>query len=157
MCSINIIELLLGFFLGVLASIIASYFVLNKERSNKRKEAKCKWYKYHGIYEGFGYIQGSNSIINPVPQSKAEIKYIQDNKLTISLKHDKREWTGLIIMDFENFGSIVWQYKPEQKNEHIFGFKRCIFNEEEDRFCIYLVGEPHIDNCSKEILIRQKK
>lgn len=152
---INWTELCIGFALGFIASLGASMLILKIERLNKRKVSRNKWQKYQGNYVGFGYEQDNGSILNIKPQSKAEIEFIQDNKLTISLKHDKREWTGLIVMDFDNYGSIVWHYKPEQENEHVFGFKRCIFIEETERFCIYLIGEPINDNCSKEILIRK--
>ncbi len=153
---INWIELFIGFALGITASVIASVVLLRAERISKKNESRRKWERYKGTYAGYGYDQGSDSIINPSPQSEAKIYYKIDNKLEISLSHDSREWSGLIIMDFENYGSIIWHYKPIQEHEHNFGFKRCILKEDNEKFCIYLIGEPLVDNCAKEILIKTK-
>ena len=110
-----------------------------------------KYARFSGEYEGFGFTNIDGRKLQDDPQSQAVIIYDCGNLLSIKVKHDDRNWTGVITMETGNYGTVAWRYQGLLEGQREFGLKRCIFHEDE----IYLIGE-RVEGYSKEVLKKVK-
>lgn len=154
-CSFDSCQLYNGLLLGVIASLISSIIVIRFEKNRRRKKDKTKYNYLEGNYDGFGFKKDDLTLIDPEQQSTAKVNYLKDNKLEITVTHnsgdnEQRTWSGIIIMELETYGSIVWRYHPEQENEFNFGLKRCIVKREKGKVFLLLIGESLMDGTYKE-------
>jgi len=167
-CLLDKCELINGLFLGVISSLFASGITLAIISIKNKKKLKNKFGKTEGEYIGYGYsLEKPDLIIKDLQQSKATIKYLKDNQLNIILTNAsdyiKYQWSGTILLELENYGSLAWKYdiyngKTTGDNIHKFGLKRVIINEDENNYYIYLMDENVGlgEQYGKEILIRAK-
>jgi len=168
-CIFDQCALINGLLLGLSTSAIVSiitYVIVN--RKNK-KVLKKKYGTPEGEYLGYGFERKYpdkpdsplKKTLTNEPISTATIKYIKDNILSISLKHDEKVWTGEIIMESETSGSVAWRYinlpLDNGKEQHWFGLKKVVVRnvEDEKNSYIYLIGDT-LEGFGKEILIRAK-
>jgi len=161
-------ELINGLFLGVISSLIASGITLAIISIKNKKKLKKKFGKTEGEYLGYGYsVENPDLIIKDIPQSKATINYLKNNQLNIILTNAsdniKYQWSGTILLELENYGSLAWKYDIYKGNTignniHKFGLKRVIINEDEKNYYVYLMDENVGlgEQYGKEILIRAK-
>jgi len=108
-----------------------------------------------GDYIGYGF---ENSDANPLvqmknPQSRARVRHVEKNILSIEVEHDDRKWDGDISMEHAAFGTVVWRYVDYPKGKHAFGFKRIMVREETDEVYLYLIREKPF---SKEVFVKSK-
>ena len=154
-CNFGKFELVNGLFIGILSSVLATIIVLTIQYLHRKSVFKKKFLILEGEYEGYGYSDSYPTKLNTnESQSNASIKYIERNKLKIYVKHDERKWTGDLIMESENFGTIVWKYDSEKADEHNFGFKRCYVWKDNDanKLFLYLIGESQLDGTYNGLL-----
>jgi len=149
-CTFSCCEFINGLLLGTIASLFGATIVLLCQKIILRKR-----YKFlEGKYDGYGFRDDDLTLRKQDPQSKAEINYKNDNKLEIIVSHgsgnNQRTWSGMITMELETYGSIVWQYKSEQDYEFNFGLKRCIVKRENEKVYLLLIGESLMDGTYKE-------
>jgi hypothetical protein len=154
-----------GIFLGIVASVLSSVFVLGFISWKRR----MKFGNIQGRYKGYVFgedEQGNKTDVldKTNPTSEAKIEQIGDNILSIEVKelgpkNSKGEnyiWSGEMTMELETsqekFGTIVWRYTNLDEGKERFGFKRCIVTEEGHKVKIYLIGE---DGFGKEVLLRE--
>ena len=139
-------EYIINLLIGVIGSLIAAYLFLNY---TKKKDAKTEEVRYSasaGKYIGYG--PDGNTIDETKPISNAIIEYIGGNqlKLTLTEKNDPHEWIGIISLESNNYGTIVWRYdklhgKKVDPKEHRFGLKKFAFLPWEGRKVAYLMGD----------------
>jgi len=148
-CSLA--SMTLGFVVGVITSAIGTCLVIQWQSDHKRRIQAEKYGKIAGKYQGFTFKASNGRKLSTEPKSTAEITYLKDNFLKIRLvEHNGRSWQGLITMEMEQYGSLVWNYLNSTQEEYEFGFKRCIVNSPNE---IYLIGEK-LDGYDKEVLKR---
>ena len=106
--SLNWAELIIGAILGALigffiALLWDSYIICKK---NKLEKSKYSFLvdNYISKYE------------NGTLKAEAEITYIKDNILKITVKHDTRTWKGTILMSTTEFGNVSFSYSDEPEN-----------------------------------------
>ena len=128
-------------------------------------KTKKKFGKIAGSYLGYGYDEKNASKLKSTPQTEATISYIKDNLLKISVSEHPNQnhykWEGVIALELENYGVITWKYLRFKnlnldKDEHKFGIKRIIINEENGMVYLYFV-EDNLGNSNefgKEIFIK---
>ena len=142
----NYFEWSIGFATGVITSAIGTCLVIRwQTRRLKRLQAE-KYGKMGGNYRGFTFEASNGRTLTTEPKSTAEITYLKANLLKIRLDHNGRSWQGLIAMEMEQYGSLVFKYL----DSHEFGFKRCIINSPDE---IYLISEK-LDGYDREVLKR---
>jgi hypothetical protein len=150
-------NLSLGFISSVLASVLTILIIhLCRERKDRRRFSKAA-----GEYLGYEPRQDKSRELEKEPISKARVTYESENRLRITLTHDKgaRTWEGLITMTNEHYGSLGFQYTNMPEGQYEFGFKRCIVSVKHDK--ILLIGEspPRQDgevSYGREVLIRKQ-
>lgn len=140
-CVFDSCELINGLVLGLGASLI----VLAGQGLITRAQFKRKFRYLVGEYEGYGFQAADPTLRESMPQSKARIEHLNENKLSIEVVHDGRKWNGDIVMELETSGSIIWRYDPRSSAEFNFGLKRCIAKKTEGSVHLLLVGEPMMD------------
>jgi len=167
-CIFDKCELINGLFLGILSSIIASGITYLLISSKKKRNLRKKYGKSDGDYLGYGYSnQDPDLIIRDEPQSRATITYLKENQLNITLTNNfgpiEDQWSGTILLELENYGSLAWKYdiyhgQNTGQQMHKFGLKKVIINEDENDIYIYLVDENLGlgEQYGKEVLIRPK-
>ena len=155
-----------GLFIGIVASLIASLITFLVTLEKTKKKYKRKFGRLEGDYYGYGYSsEDQDLILNSEPQSLAKIRYLKDNLLQFELKENSPSpnysWSGTIVMELDNFGSIAWKYdiyngEKLGQEKHKFGFKRLIVNETKSSFCIYLMEENLIagEKYKREVLTK---
>jgi len=131
---------------GILSSLLATivtYFCLLFWQY-------LKFHKLQGNYEGHRFEEEDPSIMKPDISSYAKIKYSYRNRLVITVKHSDRRWDGIIYMQAENYGSVVWKYDPHKSNEYNFGYKSCYVRKEKCKIYICVTGTPFLDGVHKK-------
>jgi len=163
-CIFNKCELYNGLLIGIVASLITSIII---HLGNKMK-LKRKYGKLEGHYSGHGYSHENNDLkLEQRIQSRATINYLKNNLLQFELTENSTEprykWNGIIVMEFENYGSIAWKYDLYNgerlgQEKHKFGFKRLIVNETNNSLFIYLIEENLVqgEKYPREVLIKDK-
>ena len=138
---------------GVITSVIASGIAWYLGRCYEKNRWRSKYSRYKGEYDGFVFSNTNGRQLKPTPISGARLSYNHDNILSIEVTHDegKRRWQGDIFMETANSGSVVFRY-VDRADELEFGFKRCIFEGDNE---FYLVGE-QTDGYGKEVFKRKK-
>ena len=135
--------------IGVLGSLIATvFFLFYANWSDKRRERK-KYAASVGKYNGYGTTVPQGTIIDKNHLlSKVEITYKGGNLLEIILKeHDNpHEWQGLISMESNHYGTIIWRYnilhgENVDANEHRFGLKKFVYFPKDSKKTAYLMGD----------------
>lgn len=167
-CVFDLCQLWNGMLLGVIASIIATMIVVFYQTCRRKRDLKRKYGKTEGTYMGFKPGKPAQDWDSPkIYTSKAIIKYERDNILSIELTeypvsdHPKFKWTGIITMDFENNGTVTWNYEIYEGESygggnHEFGFKKLIIKDIPDKKTyIYLIDED-IERYGKEVLEKQE-
>jgi len=144
------LQLLIGFVVGFLSSLLASLLERRSQMARTKRLQAEKYGKMAGKYQGFTFEASNGRKLSTEPKSTAEITYLKANLLKIRLDHDDRSWEGLITMEMEQYGSLVWKYLNSIQEEYEFGFKRCIINSLTE---IYLIGEK-LDGYDREVLER---
>lgn len=129
------------------------------ERGKSRKKFSRMVGKYSGHYVG------EQGVIDPEPISTAEIRYLSDNHLWITLEHPPEGpsamWEGDITMEMETFGVVCWRYtrffdeKQDPQKTPWYGFKRIMVREFKDEVHVYLIGDK-AEGFGNEILIRKR-
>ena len=122
---------------GVLPSLLASVIAWCFGVQYMKCRYRSRYSRYLGTYDGYQFSKSVRRKLEEAPTSKAIVSRKADNVLFIKVSHQARTWFGEISMDADNIGSLVWRYTnlPDDKRE--FGFKRCVFLQDE----IYLIGE----------------
>ncbi|MGD1047077.1 MAG: hypothetical protein ABR936_17370 [Bacteroidota bacterium] len=152
--------MLLSLAIGIISSFIASIMFLKFTNRTNKEEFRIKYSGPVGEYSGYSYT-GPNSINIQLeqPVSDAKIEYVSENKLRLTLRelNNPNQWTGIISMETEYYGSVSWRYnilnnKPADITTHSFGFKRLIYLTIDRRKMVYLIGEEWY---GKEILIQK--
>ena len=168
-CIFDKCELVNGLLIGTIASLIASGIAFTISVLKNKRKLRKKYGKAEGSYLGYGYSNDKKGImLEDTPHSEAKITYLQDNHLRIELTETPNEgkylWSGNIIMELENYGSITWNYEiyegiKQGNKRHKFGFKRLIIKEDDKYVYIYLTEENLVDGekFPKEVLVREKK
>ncbi len=148
--------------LGIISSILASVLTLLILRyCNKQKDRK-RFSKAEGEYDGYVPCQDKARELKKESVSEAKVTYEGENRLRITLTHDKgaRTWEGLITMENEHYGSLGFQYTNMTEGQYEFGFKRCIVSVKGDKILLINVAPPRGEGeivYGREILIRKKK
>lgn len=145
-CNMVVLENLLT---GIVGSLIAAVvFLLYTIRRDKKIE-KEKYATSVGKYIGYGTTQQQGTIINKEkPLSKVEITHQGGNLLKLVLKeiNDPHEWHGLISMESNHYGIIIWRYiklhnEDVNPDEHRFGLKKFVFFPQDNKKTAYLMGD----------------
>lgn len=134
--------------IGVLGSLIASGLFLFYTRRKDRNAEKEKYAASIGNYIGYGTTVAQGTIIDTArPLSKVEISYEGGNLLKLVLKeiNHPHEWHGLISMESNHYGTIIWRYSKldnEKVNpdEHRFGLKKFVYFPQDNKKTAYLMG-----------------
>ena len=99
---------------------------------------KARYGKIAGNYNGYGYKTGSSTELDAIPISRANVNYIVENRLEITVVHGEAEWVGELTLSTPKHGIIIWQYSDPGK-DHIYGFKKCLIQDNNNR--IIVIGE----------------
>lgn len=135
--------------IGVLGSLIASrFFLLYTKRKDKNIE-KEKYGAAVGKYIGYGTKVNQGTIIDRnKPLSNVEITYEGGNILKLVLKeiNDPHEWHGLISMESNYYGTIIWRYvklhnENVDRDEHRFGLKKFVYFPQDGKKTAYFMGD----------------
>jgi len=167
---------LFGVVLGVIAAIIT-----NKITTRRFKRGlKEKFGKAEGTYKGYRY-KSTDEKANEICEYKKEqssasreidfskqvstaiITYEGDNVLGISVVNEKEKpddeefiWEGTMTLEVPGSGTVVWRYLKPLREQHQFGFKRCIIRVEKEEVYVYIIEEI-IKGYGKEVFIRPNK
>ncbi|XHR93864.1 hypothetical protein ACFJIV_26735 [Mucilaginibacter sp. UC70_90] len=142
-------ETIQNLILGVASSIIASVlFLFYVSHKDKEKEKK-KYAASVGEYIGYGPTVPNGDIVDmKSPLSNVEIIYEGGNLLKLVLKeiNNSCEWHGLISMESNNYGTIVWRYDTLNGNKvdqdkHRFGLKKFVYFPKGNKRIAYLVDD----------------
>lgn len=148
--------------IGVLGSLIASgLFLLYTNYRDKKRERK-KYAASVGNYIGYGTTVPQGTIIDKNrPLSNVKITYSGGNLLKLVLKeiNDPHEWHGLISMESNHYGTIIWRYvklhnEKVNPDEHRFGLKKFVYFPQDNIKTAYLMGDLQAGYFN-EILIEQ--
>lgn len=134
---------------GATGSLIASFIFLEYTKRKDKQGDKERYGKAEGTYIGYGTTTENGTTINDKsPISDVKIIHLGGNLLQLNLKekNNKHEWEGLISMQSNHFGTIVWRYtilndeKPPS-SEHRFGLKKFVFYPRDNKKVAYIKGE----------------
>jgi hypothetical protein len=135
--------------IGVLSSIIASVFFLIYVNWKDKKKEKKKYAASVGKYIGYGTTTQQGTIIDKNRSlSNVEIIYEGGNLLKLILKeiNNLHEWHGLISMESNHYGTIIWRYtilnaEKVNSDEHRFGLKKFVYFPKDGKKTAYLMGD----------------
>lgn len=155
-------EIIENLIIGALGSLIASVIFLRYTYYKDKKGVKEKYAASVGIYIGYGTTDPQGTILNKErPLSNVQITYEGGNLLKLVLKeiNDPHEWHGLISMESNHYGTIIWRYvklhnQIVNPDEHRFGLKKFVFFPQDNKRFAYLMGDIQAGYFS-EILIAE--
>ena len=135
--------------IGATGSLIASFLFLQYTKRRDKAIDREKFAKSTGKYIGYApKNEGGSTINKDRPLSNVEIIHLGGNLLQLTLKeiNDPHEWQGLISMESNHYGTIIWRYKKLNNKEvdveeHRFGLKQFVFFPKEDKKVAYLMGD----------------
>ena len=157
-----------GLGLGMVASLLASaltYFIIRRREKGTygTAEGKYKGYTYEEVervLDGKVEVEQLRGLNLSTPISFARITYRRLNVLDITVRKAKKQttdedsvWSGTITMQSAESGIVVWRYVTPPRDEHHFGFKRCLVRDAGDQVWVYLLGE---NGYGKEVFCREK-
>lgn len=119
--SLNWIELILGAFLGLGISIIwDKYKCCQRSKTEKKK---------------YSFLLGKYQSVHASGETKAdaEIVYIKDNLLKITVKHGVSIWSGTISMSTTEFGNLAFAYHDSPEN---VGIKLIVLSSDRKSFTL---------------------
>ena len=140
---------ILNLIIGAIGSLIASFLFLQYTKKRDIEIERKKYAESAGKYVGYGPSTDGGSIINhDRPLSDVEIVYLRGNllQITVSEKNDPHVWQGIISMESNHYGTIVWRYikqhgKDTAENQHLFGLKKFVFFPKANKKVCYLMGD----------------
>lgn len=162
MCAID--SIFSNLLIGAVGSLIASGIFLQYTRRKGKAADKEKYAKASGTYIGYGpKSEGGSTINQDRPLSNVEIIHLGGNLLQLTLKeiNDPHEWQGLISMESNHYGTLIWRYKKlhgkeVDMEEHRFGLKKFVFYPKDNKKVAYLMGDIQAGYFS-EFLIESNK
>jgi hypothetical protein len=157
-------ETMQNLLIGVLSSIIASVFFLVYVNYMDKKREKKKYAASAGKYTGYGTTTNPGTAIDRnQPLSDVEIIYEGGNLLKLILKeiNHPHEWHGLISMESNHYGTIIWRYsilngEKVNSDEHRFGLKKFVYFPKNNKKTAYIMGDIQ-ERFYNEILIEKGK
>lgn len=147
----------------IFSALVAASIIYLIECFLRKSRNRNKFIKLEGKYDGYGYKE--YDLIKDKPQSRAKIKYYKDNLLKISVsygnKYSRSKWVGIITMELDNYGSIIWYYKIKEgqkfEDRHSFGGKKLVVREEKKKLYLYLTEIDTLNlGINKEIFVRKE-
>ncbi|MFD2873653.1 hypothetical protein ACFS5N_14300 [Mucilaginibacter ximonensis] len=147
--------------IGIIGSLIASAVFLLFTNWTYKKDKKKKYSAASGKYIGYGPTEKRGDVINMNrPLSDVKIIYQESNLLNIVLKEreHENEWHGLISMQSNNYGTIIWRYvvlggKKVPSENHRFGTKQFAYLPRGNQKIAYLIDDIDKTGMDREILI----
>ena len=141
-------QILLNLIIGAIGSLIASFIFIRYTRKRDKEIERRNYDDSVGTYTGFGPTTDGGSIVNlERPLSDVEITYLRGNLLQITVKeiNDPHTWQGIISMESNHYGTIVWRYIKQHgqdtaEKQHLFGLKKFVFFPKDNKKVCYLMG-----------------
>lgn len=119
--SVNWYELIIGALIGFGVS-----FLWDRIKLWQRSELEKK--KYSFLIDKYYSKDNTGNL-----KAEADIFYIKDNLLKITVKHDDEVWKGTIIMSTAEFGNLSFSYTNSPEN---VGMKLIVLSSDRNSFTL---------------------